>query len=598
MDLHKSEKIGFSILLGLSIFLLILCFRTNTIHYDTYDYLLNAKHLAGYSTFYNDLRAPFLPLLLLPLIYLGKFFNSPYLAERTTLFIATFSGIFSLYLFWRLLRENLPKEFVIYGILALAFNSLFLHFWILFLPEIPAFFLVTIFWFAILKKRFLIVGISLGLILILRYQFFTLSFLGIIYSIIVDRKNWLALIKNWSLVALISAAILVISHYYSLVWGADYHSINDIFKLLSRLKDVATRGSVPNNSLIDKLSIEIKFLIYYVTSPVLIISLIGIVKAFRRQKDLDWLFLIWFFGLLLTISSSFDVSLKEPRYSLSYIPSIYYFFVEGLSITYHHLIKVLTKYKPGREKIYSSMLLLTLAVSPLMNANLELLRLCDESYTNPLARNLGQFLAPKLSSDEPVFWVGQFYTIAPKSYYFNFMEKYFFFNFHSNTLGYYLNRRCYDAYAPVFSHNDATGRYVVVNRNFCRDYNEVLSVFAKDEPLTVHKVEGQTRYYPTNRTEQRVINNEAVDFSVFTSKTGENIYLRKLSNIVIVDVDQPQSNVAVQFIRKFQFVPPKPNGQLTFFSLPSRYPILELIEIADIEFILVNKLSPSLKEFN
>ncbi|MBL8194065.1 MAG: glycosyltransferase family 39 protein, partial [Blastocatellia bacterium] len=316
LPLHVFEKFGLALLAGLLVFLVVLSLRVNVHYYDSYEYINNARQLVGIQTRYDIPRPPSFSLVLLPFAWLAKVLDSKAIIERSPYFIMTTAGFGCLLIFWQMLRKLIAREFAMLATLLLAFNAMFLHYWIFLMPEVFACFLIMVYWQAVSKERYLIAAIALGLIFNLRYQLLPLGVLGVLYAVATDRSNWAKLIKNWAFVAFISLVILLGFHYVAITWGAKIDFSGGMKYLTSWLDSLylGVSQTKDRGSYIDSVAIELAHLFYHVTAPILIIALIGMLKAIYCREKLDWIFLLWFWGVYLTLSLILVPTRKEPRY--------------------------------------------------------------------------------------------------------------------------------------------------------------------------------------------------------------------------------------------------------------------------------------------
>lgn len=588
--LQRVEKIGLGILAILLIYLIIAATRCNVHFYDSFEYLNNAKEWIGVHTRYDINRPPFFPILLVPIAYLSKFLNSPTFFERFPYFMMIGTGFSVVLMFWWLIRSSLSPHYATLAALGLAFNALFLHYWIFLVPEIFACFLIFIFWIFVLKERYILAGIILGSILSLRYQLAPLSIVAVLYALITQRENWSKFLKDWITVALISATVLFLFHYISVSIGANlnllqaYNEVSD--RIIQQFWGVKEKR--PFDPILALFKREFDYLFHFITTPVLLISLIGMIKGFYRKGKLDWLFLLWFWGIFLTYTLVVQVVWKEARYLLVVFPPIYYFFSLGVMVVFDYLSDLLKSHHIALRKFLLATFLVTLSITPLMSARRELLRLYDKSYTRPVGHTLANIIKPRIAQNEPVFWAGSYYTIAPFNFYFSIPEKFFFFNLFSNGLSFYLERPCFFNYTEEFIYTGAVGSHVVVNRNVCQDCGYV-NDFNPMKPLTVHKVEKQTKYYRTSKTLAHSSGKLSSNFTIFASDKGEELYIAETPKELVIDQLTRQPNTIIQFILNGEKIPIYPEP--SFFGLPSQVPLTPKRKLANIEFIMISEIS-------
>lgn len=598
LPLNTFEKFGLALLAGLLIFLVVLSLRVNVHYYDSYEYINNSRQLVGIQTRYDIPRPPCFSLVLFPFAWLAKVLDSKAIIERSPYFIMTTAGFGCVLIFWQMLRRLIAREFAMLATLLLAFNAMFLHYWIFLMPEVFACFLIMVYWQAVLKERYLIAAIALGLIFNLRYQLLPLGVLGVLYAVLTiknnDKNKWLNLLKNWTFVALISLVILLGLHYWVIVWGAKI-DFSGGMKYLSSWLDSLYLGvskSKDRGNYIDSVAIELGHLFYHVTGPILAISLIGMLKTIYRREKLDWVFLLWFWGIYLTLSLILVPTRKEPRYYTVILPPIYYFFATGIEIVWLFLTKRLQE--ANKVLRVSLLIIFSLALfSPvLIKAQGEIIRLCDSSYTKRTGHDIANIIKPNLDDKKAVFWIGDYYTIVPENYLFHPSEQYFFFNLFSNALSFYFDRLCLFNYTEEFIYQGAIGSYAVVNKSDCMDCFE--NTFSPPKPLTIHKIERQTKYFLSGKPLTKIEGNSTTSFAIFKSESGQEIYLTENTNSLFIDNQLDQPNAIVQFIYIGERLPFYPEPSL--FGLPHQAPTTARRKLANIDFILVTELSPTLGE--
>lgn len=595
LPLGKVEKFGLVILTGLLIFLVFFSLRCNVHYYDSYEYFNNTRELLGIHTRYDIPRPPCFSLILLPFAWLAKVLDSRQIIERSPYFIMLLSGLFTLLIMWRMMRSILPGHFVMVSILALAFNVLFLHFWVFPMPEILACFLLIVYWRAVFKHQYLLAAIMLGLIFNLRYQLLPLGVLGFLYTIITEKNNWPRALKNWTFVAIISLAILFILHYIAIVCGAKITFTEGLAGLTDWLDSMylGLTYKKDRGNIFSLISLEVIYLLHYVTAPVLLVSFLGMLKAKYRREKLDWIFIIWFWGVYLPLGLILEPWRKEARYFIIILPPIYYFFSLGLMFIWSYLSNLLQSHHFTLRRFLLSLFLIALLLAPLVRASKELIRLWDKNYTRPVGQNLAKIIKPKLAPNQATFWIGSYYTIAPYDFYFSIPEKFFFFNLFSNGLSFYLEQPCFFNYTEEFIYQGAVGSYAVVNRNLCQDCG-FINNFNPKVPLTVHKIENQTKYYRTNKTITRNSGDISTTLTIFASEKGDELYLTEVANQLIIDKSSPQPNTVIQFIFTGERVPLYPDP--SFFGLPSQVPLTPKRKIANIEFVFVSEISAPIGE--
>lgn len=594
LPLHVFEKFGLALLAGLLVFLVVLSLRVSVHYYDSYEYINNARQLVGIQTRYDIPRPPSFSLVLLPFAWLAKVLDSKAIIERSPYFIMTTAGFGCLLIFWQMLRKLIAREFAMLATLLLAFNAMFLHYWIFLMPEVFACFLIMVYWQAVSKERYLIAAIALGLIFNLRYQLLPLGVLGVLYAVATDRSNWAKLIKNWAFVAFISLVILLGFHYVAITWGAKIDFSGGMKYLTSWLDSLylGVSQTKDRGSYIDSVAIELAHLFYHVTAPILIIALIGMLKAIYCREKLDWIFLLWFWGVYLTLSLILVPTRKEPRYYTVVLPPIYYFFANGLSIIWPFLTQRLQE---ANKVLRTSLLVifsLALFSPAIVKAQAEIIRLCDSSYTRTTGHDIANIIKPNLDDNKTVFWIGGYYTIVPENYLFHPSEQYFFFNLFSNALSFYFDRLCLFNYTEEFIYKGAVGSYAVINKSDCMDCFE--NTFSPPKPLTIHKIERQTKYFLSGKPLTKLEGNLTTSFAIFKSELGQELYVTENTSSLFIDNQLDQPDAIVQFIYIGERLPFYPEPSL--FGLPHQTPITARRKLANIDFILVTELSPTLGE--
>jgi hypothetical protein len=593
LPLYKTEIFGLVILSGLVLYLALFALKCQVHFYDSFEYLNNAKEWIGVHTRYDINRPPALPMFLVPIAFLSKFLNSPSFFERFPYFMGLFFGISSVLMFWRLSRQSLLPEYSMLAAIGLAFNALFLHYWIFPMPEILACFLLFIYWHFVLKRNYLLAGILLGTILSLRYQLAPLGILGIIYSVVAEKDHWSKVVKNWTIVALVSAIVLILFHYVSVSIGAGVNLVQAYFEVSERLtvQFFGTKENRSHDPIFALFAREFAYLFHFVTSPVLLLSFIGMCKALYRKDKIDWLFFIWFWGIFLVYTLVVKVTWKEARYLIVILPPIYYFFSMGFILIWEYIENILKTHHFTLRKILPIFFSIALLIAPFISTTKELKRFNDKAYTRPVGRTLANIIKPNLKADESVFWIGEYYTIAPFNYYFSIPEKFFFFNLFSNGLSFYLERPCLFNYTEEFIYKGAVGSYAVLNRNVCQDCG-FINNFDPLKPLTVHKVESQTKYYKTNKTVFRTSGKVSTTFTIFASESGDELYVSEVEKNLLIDKGEAKPNTVIQFILEGERLPIYPEP--SFFGLPSQAPLTQRQKLAKIHFIMVSELSESI----
>ncbi|MBL8193497.1 MAG: hypothetical protein JNM06_06920, partial [Blastocatellia bacterium] len=283
---------------------------------------------------------------------------------------------------------------------------------------------------------------------------------------------------------------------------------------------------------------------------------------------------------------------KEPRYYTVVLPPIYYFFANGLSIVWPFLTQRLQE---ANKVLRTSLLVifsLALFSPAIVKAQAEIIRLCDSSYTRTTGHDIANIIKPNLDDNKTVFWIGGYYTIVPENYLFHPSEQYFFFNLFSNALSFYFDRLCLFNYTEEFIYKGAVGSYAVINKSDCMDCFE--NTFSPPKPLTIHKIERQTKYFLSGKPLTKLEGNLTTSFAIFKSELGQELYVTENTSSLFIDNQLDQPDAIVQFIYIGERLPFYPEPSL--FGLPHQTPITARRKLANIDFILVTELSPTLGE--
>jgi hypothetical protein len=575
-------------------YLLFLSLRFTVHYYDSYEYLNNARQLIGIETHYDIARAPFFTFLLLPFAWLSKFFHTIMVIERAPYFLMTLIGAAAVLATWRVLGLALPNHLAMLGALALACNPLYLHYWPFLMPEALTALLLACFWWALARKQAELAGVVLAAILSLRYQLVLIVALGFIFDLLNQRDNLRAVIKRWIVIGIISLAIFSLLHYLIFYFGLSRLGFWAGFReLYERIHKFSDRGA---DTLWQMLTMEIEFLYFFETAPILLIAGVGIGQALWRREKMDQLFLLWFWGIFFSITFTFRLNLKEARYMIPALPALYYFFLVGIKLIWQWLTRFLTG---ARAPLRAGLLIafsLAVALSPIIKAGNEILRLNDDCYFKPLAHDIGSFLNSHLPAGQPAYWAGSYFTIEPADYQFNKAERIFFFDLFVNAMSFYTDRACYSNFSESFIYQDARGALVVVNKNLGKNALQLRDGSAPI-PVTVQQILRQIKFRNSGKTVDRLVDGYWQPFALFISEDGkEEIYLAELGNLLIFDRQQHSGNIILQLGYRGEHLPEYADS--TLFAIPGQMSRSARHSIAAIDFILISELSPSLASFS
>jgi len=387
--------------------LALVAWRLPVDYWDGYEYLRNARILAGHqvtptSCGYVDYRPPLLPLLLGPAVrgYApaggGSALRGPHLMALALSILSVFA------LYWLLRQAFSPVETVIGGTL-LAANPLFIHYAPFVMTDLPTMLFVTVAAVAYLQARQrggwplpALAASSLAAGALTKYT--AVAMLGGLAAfellrVLFPRADAPALgigrrarrllgdVQPW----LIVAAACVI--FYLVQAAADARAGLGSNALL-HVVDIFRASIGPGPHYATDTTFElVPELTTAFSLPLMVVAVVGVLLAARRRTEVDLLCLAWF-GVLFA-AFTFLVGHKEARYAFPVLPPLIYFMVGGLRALRSGLVSALGWLAGERSgsrrtpELVAAALLLCLALKPAALAGGELRHFHDPVYTKP-----------------------------------------------------------------------------------------------------------------------------------------------------------------------------------------------------------------------
>jgi len=498
-------------------------------YYDGYEYLMNARAIAGHelgplSFGYVMHRPPLVPMLVAPVLA-GYAPGGAGIALRGPHLLALALSALSLLALYRLLREAFAPAAALLGCLLLAVNPLFMHYAPFVMGDVAVMLFVTAGATAYLHARrtgsrlgLALAGAGLGMAMLAKYTavlaLVAVALFEVVrplaaeagdaapgrrrsaWSVVTDVRPWLvlagALLVFYLAHAVLFARVIAASPSQSLV------------RLVELFRAQTESHALPNDP-----TWEFAAELTTALSPPLIgTALLGMLVALGRRTDVDLLCLAWFgatFGLLTAL-----VAHKEARYAFPVIPPLIYFVVRGL----HYAWELLDR-APGRRRwargairFAVGIVAMLLAVQPAVLARREFRRFQDPVYSTPFLPDVARWVLARSPPKEPILFsnasgaLGFLYTMYPADPLFSPYDEFHCFHHISQfALSYLLDRRL-EPTAPVPSAQDGDlapfverfGRSAVVLGSSGRFIDTAAAATAPEppEPLTLTAVDRRT----------------------------------------------------------------------------------------------------------
>lgn len=470
-QLRSACPVAAALVLGLAAILVrlfVVSWRLPIDPSDAYEYLFNARILAGHDLShlqlqYDAVRAPLLPILLSPIVrWYQPAGEGP--ATAATHLLAVGLGALALFCAYRLYARGFELRLRLAGVLLIAIHPLFVQLTPLVGADVPSMLLgsatllaVSRTWERRRAMDHLLLAICLTAAGLIKYPLVVLG-----PALAASELCWAlagkaaeprpraierarAALRDYrlALVLLGSAATFYLVHVgvFAHVFEKDTGAWTRLLAgLRHALASVDLRLTDPPYEYLAQLG-------PLSTVPAAALGVLGTLVALRRRSRLDLLHLVWFSSFVAVMSLA--VAHKEARYFMPALPSWIYLEVLGLE----WLLGALGRFSAlKRHPGWTDAVAIGLALAwPVRMGVAELRRLDDPLYARPLLPPLARWVRERLEPDDPLlaepwvvndrgarYWVHTLYpaerTPVPFDEYFQF--------FHVNQFGlaYFLDR--------------------------------------------------------------------------------------------------------------------------------------------------------------
>ncbi len=441
--------------LVLEFFLLLpVPWHLGTTYYDGYDYLENARFIAGVGAHYDPIRAPGLPLLLAPVYrwmawtgISGDDLRPPHVV----LFLLSWGFLLFLYRFFRRFHGG---TLALVGVALMAGNRLFVHYVPFVMADLPvtaAFVLLLAYydpWGPCSPLRQVGVGILLGVALLLKYPAGILIGLLALYEGFAHlttaehgKGGGAARLRRWGGVVLIGGATAFLVHAAIFQIRKGWGLPETIRALLWVFQEQISVNNLAKGS---DTFYEYAYDLWKILTPgVALLFGVGVGVACRRRTRADLLGLLFGPGFILVMTLA--VAFKEARYIFPAIPFCILLVLRGIEVCFPPLFErgVGRGIWRNPRRVFRGALLLLL-LWPAGETIGEGFRLSDPFYRIPFARNVAYAVAQETPGR--IYWFGGFYVRHPRSYIFSPLDEYFYlYHVGPKTIRFYLPERRIEA---------------------------------------------------------------------------------------------------------------------------------------------------------
>ena len=398
-------------------------------YWDGYDYLTNARLLAGHDVArfgcgYWNYRPPLVPLLDAVVLkgYApgggGTALSGPHL-------VAACLSVFSIVALYWLVRQAFPPNEAILGGALLAANPLFIHYAPFALTDIPTMLFLTVTAAAYLRARrrggwfaHALAAASLAAAMLAKYS--AAAMLGglAVFEVLrvlfpghaaegpapgIRRRIWRLLkdVRPW----LVLAAALAI--FYLVQAAADARAMPGVNTFTHTLGVFGQSvGTPPLSSATDVWYEFVPELTTAFTLPLMVVAVVGMLVGALRRTEVDLLCLAWFgvvFGALTVL-----IGHKEARYAFPILPPLIYFMVSGVRELWRALVRGARSLIGERARfrrvpeLVAAVVLLAFVPKPAAQAGSELLRFYDPVYTRPFLPEVASWVLARTAPGQRV----------------------------------------------------------------------------------------------------------------------------------------------------------------------------------------------------
>jgi 4-amino-4-deoxy-L-arabinose transferase-like glycosyltransferase len=397
-------------------------------YWDGYEYLMNARTLAGHPLSqlawgYLDIRPPLVPLLIAAVLrgYApaggGSALWGPHLLMATL-------GSSALVAFYALARQTLSSTAALCGCFVLAANPLFAHYAPFVLVDLPVMLFLTAAAALYLHGRrtgrwldHLLAGVAMAAAMLSKYT--AVSFLGslALYEVLralVSRRSDVGLarrirtaatdLRPWLVVA-VAATLFYLVHV-----GTYARAVPGRFHVVTHLRDVfgfqmgmATLRSDPT----------LEYLWDFADAfglPVVVLAALGVLVALVRRRDGDLLCLAWLAVMATALTAL--VGHKEARYAFPVLPPFVYFVVCAVDA----IVGGMRASAGAWGTVVAGLGVVLALARPVKLAAAELTLFGDPAYAQPYLPRVARWLRERSTPGQPVLVNASFiYTIYPRA---------------------------------------------------------------------------------------------------------------------------------------------------------------------------------------
>lgn len=385
---------------------------------DTFETLMNVKHLWGWETYYSAIRPTLGGFYFLPGILLDEYLplagnHLGWIKLSTTLCVVAW-----LWLFWRTMQPWFGSFYAAVALILLSLNRLVLHYTPFGMQDLLATALLTMSLFAYYQVRqqgrsmgYYRVALWLALATMTKY---ILWFYGLLAILLYEALLWLTVQPDfqacwrqrrwWSIpvagvllpgvgMALIYTRVYGVAEMPKLFWHTFSHHLG-------------TAG-IGNSQYASESLWEYFWTLWYSMSPLIMaLLLLGVGLALWRPRPERLLLVAWFLAVVLIATV---VQHKESRYLLPALPAAYGLVVlalsEGGAIWREHMQTLSVSLQRG----FAVTLAVLMVISIMGSAIREIGLLSSPAFRTPVMQTTGLRLREPIF--KKVYWLGQNYPI-------------------------------------------------------------------------------------------------------------------------------------------------------------------------------------------
>ena len=424
-------------------------------YWDGYEYLMNARTLAGHpfsqlAWGYLDFRPPLVPLLIAPVLagYAPAGGGTALWGPHLLMAILSTSALVA---FYALVQQTLSSTAALFGCFVLAVNPLFAHYAPFVLVDLPLMLFLTVAAaFYVHGRRtgrwldHVLAGVATGAAMLSKYS--AVSFLGSlalyeVLRVLVPSRAAIGLgrriraaatdVRPW-VVLVVAAPVFYFVHV-----AAYGRAVPGRFVVLTHLQEVfrfqmgmEAFGTDP----------KLEYLWDFADAfswPVMALAALGMLVALVRRSDVDLLCLAWLAVMATALTEL--VGHKEARYAFPVLPPFVYFVVCAVDA----IVRGMHARAGARGAVVAGVGVALALARPVQLAAAEIALFGDPVYARPYLPRVARWLRARSAPGQPVLVnEGFVYTIYPHApLVFRYDE--FFHRHHigAPALLYFLDRR-------------------------------------------------------------------------------------------------------------------------------------------------------------